>query len=440
MSISANSVVTVSARQVFETANAVLRDAKKPQHMTTREIRQLVAARLSIDPDDIQRAGDLKRGFNEAYESFFAAYTYELEEKLSPEEEAREEANFVASMQRLNDEARRLGLFDEDDGTPRDETKVSGDPDQATPPHATSMSSGDLHTAIMTCLPVAKGKNRRRGDALTTPGDVAAEMRDRTEALGSGRFGDRSVSDAKMLGFPTTAAEALTTWFQKTGLDPRGDTDFGGRCVDVSNYMLRVVVDFGDQADYVNDDGDPYTEVDQYHMSLLMRLGHRSMALHRLCYVAKTFFPHVHRVEIRAWCACSWGKDDGNKSHRAGKAVVKVAAHPAGSDKPLDFDERIHLTLYDTKRNTWRDTFKRAFKDGKTIHHCIVCNAGHDVMKLCGTCKRRGIRATYCSEACQRRDWSQHKRFCRRTFSSQDAHHEAMCRAGLSLLDDDDDY
>ena len=50
--------------------------------------------------------------------------------------------------------------------------------------------------------------------------------------------------------------------------------------------------------------------------------------------------------------------DDDDKPHLAGRVVVPVAAHPARS-KPLDFDYRVKVPVYDNKRKARESPSRR---------------------------------------------------------------------------------
>lgn len=50
----------------------------------------------------------------------------------------------------------------------------------------------------------------------------------------------------------------------------------------------------------------------------------------------------------------------------------------------------------------------RARIGGKAV--CISCGAADVHLSLCGQCKRKGV--TYCSRACQAKDWARHKTVC----------------------------
>ena len=248
------------------------------------------------------------------------------------------------------------------------------------------------------------------------------------------------VPDAQALGQPTDAADALAAWFDTTRLKPyRGDDDHSKLCISVSQHLLTVVVKNSEQ--FHHDDMGMYFKSGKHcHIDFLQSLGYHTMALHRLCYIANKFFPTVTHVQVVAWCDCDYdhnydrNEESEDEVHRAGKALVDMQAWGQhGHRDPLVFDEQVRITLYKTNRKKWSSKSKPMF--GSVMYGCDTCGACHSAMKLCGPCSRRGIRTTYCSAECQRKDWPHHKQLCKyTTFDSKDD----MRRAGLLLLEDDD--
>ena len=265
---------------------------------------------------------------------------------------------------------------------------------------------------------------------------------------------ETSVSDADVLEHPSTAAEALTRWYQMAPVTPRGGFD-DGLCVKVENATLSIAVDLGEQDVFEDEMFQPITETIQVHTVRLKHLGSsRSMALHRLCYVAKTFFPQVQAVEIVAWCKCEVNifrapdfvvvprrrgssQEHRHPHHRAGRVIVSNIhdVHPADQRSLSSFDDHVRVLPLDDDddKKTTTPSHGGVSQGGDAHRHCIVCNASGGKLMLCATCKRRGIRVLYCSQACQRAHWKQHKLFCLRTFSSEAALRDAALRAGLSL-------
>ena len=47
-------------------------------------------------------------------------------------------------------------------------------------------------------------------------------------------------------------------------------------------------------------------------------------------------------------------------------------------------------------------------KNGEVIRICSTCNKTSE-LKLCSKCKK----VSYCSVACQKEDWSIHKKYCK---------------------------
>mmetsp|Transcript_22849 Transcript_22849/g.70210 ORF Transcript_22849/g.70210 Transcript_22849/m.70210 type:complete len:266 (-) Transcript_22849:79-876(-) len=197
---------------------------------------------------------------------------------------------------------------------------------------------------------------------------VAREMREnRNQRVASA---NPSVSDEAALGEPTTEVEALVAWFRVFRMQPRLE-----RCVRLRNGTLSVVVDFGEQDSFVDEFGEPYDDPEQYHTTLFEG---QTMALHRLCYVAKLLNGdddeddddeddeddvegRIRRVQIVGWCSCMCYEledlspdPDVDMPHLAGKASVDLAAHPSDGDFGMDaFMDSVRITLYDPKERRW---------------------------------------------------------------------------------------
>jgi len=288
-------------------------------------------------------------------------------------------------------------------------------------------SRGDVEKSASSAGEVEKdGDARKRDDEDCGGGPEAREAaaeKDVRQGLededDSRPFRDPSVSDASALGNPTTRKKALDTWFRL--MDSRIDDVADVECAPYAaeGSRLITVVSLGEQTEFVNDVGEPWLDDQEYHLALLRRLGsYRTMAAHRLCFIAKRFFPKIDTVEIRLCCECYEGLDeddaidvDPEERHLAGRVVVPVAAHP---DEPLAFDRRVKVTLYDNRRKRWDGKSRRVFREEKATYRCAYCGKSHvGTMRFCASCKARDVSTAYCCDKeCQRAHWEEHKKLC----------------------------
>jgi len=257
-------------------------------------------------------------------------------------------------------------------------------------------------------------------------------MDDGTERLQAifDTFRDPEVGDDEALGHAKTALEAWTAWYMvvihgrgreahanawlSTWFEPNSEP-----CV-LAGSTLTANVNLGKQVEWTNECGSPWLDHSEYHYVSLWHLGsYREMIAHRLCHIAKSWYPAVETVEIIAWCPCLDGRPEDSQDeeyHRAGRLVVPVSAHPAPSGEPLPFDRRVKITVYDSKRRCWCENKTRVFRRDRPSYRCARCASSHAKMLFCKGCltNRNDLRTAYCSKECQRADWKQHKRLCKK--------------------------
>ena len=138
---------------------------------------------------------------------------------------------------------------------------------------------------------------------------------------------DTSGTDAEVLGHPRSPEDALASWCEWIGCEPH---DFK------VDEALTVAVSFGDNAKYTNDF---YDTADAYHRALLTGLGKQTLAVKRLVFIARTFFPSVKSIIVIAWCSCIYRfKEDESGIHQAGSLRFDL------DDDPFD-DSKMAVTI-----------------------------------------------------------------------------------------------
>merc|ERR1719421_1924496 len=97
----------------------------------------------------------------------------------------------------------------------------------------------------------------------------------------------------------------------------------------------------------------------------------------------------------------------------AGRKNVETSA----SSKPIDYSKFNNIEDSDDEKETGGYAKAKSAPKAPEKAHCYNCQ--QDILKplRCGVCKV----ATYCSQKCQKDDWSYHKRICKKPAPPKEA-------------------